>query len=329
MVGLQTVHGTWLDDLAVPRNDGRKPTAPAVFLSGNGPLVEVLQYELRAAGDGKTFVRGVKDYVKRYTRGKAVPPEHVLVFDEAQRAWDAAYVDHKHKEGDATGKSEPEHFVEFAERIPEWGVVLALIGSGQEIHVGEEGGVAQWRVAIERSARSGEWQIHGPSQLAAMLATESVPFIEHSDLHLDTELRFHMAKEVHRFVDNLVHGADPSINRTVSGTFAEQYAIRITRDLEVAKEYLQERFSAEPEARYGILASSRDKSLVAFGIDNDFQSTKKVKLGRWYGEDEEDEGGWSCRHLHRPITEFQCQGLETDGALVAWGTDFVWQQVDA
>jgi hypothetical protein len=34
------------------------------------------------------FVRGVKDYVKRYSKGNAVPPEDVLVFEEAQRAFD-------------------------------------------------------------------------------------------------------------------------------------------------------------------------------------------------------------------------------------------------
>ncbi|MFM7323133.1 MAG: DNA/RNA helicase domain-containing protein, partial [Armatimonadota bacterium] len=90
-----------------------------------------------------------------------------------------------------------------------------------------------------------------------------------------------------------------------------------------------ERFDGEPEARFGLLASSRDKSLPAFGIHNDFQATKNVKLGRWFADDEDDEGGWSCRQLNRCITEFQCQGLETDGALVAWGTDFVWEAVDA
>jgi hypothetical protein len=64
LVGLRTVHAHYLDDLAVPRQNG-KATVPAVFLSGNGPLVEVLQYELRGAGGGgKTFVRGVKGYVK-------------------------------------------------------------------------------------------------------------------------------------------------------------------------------------------------------------------------------------------------------------------------
>jgi len=43
LVGLRLVHSHFIDDLAVPRAGG-KPTAPAVFLSGNGPLVEVLQY---------------------------------------------------------------------------------------------------------------------------------------------------------------------------------------------------------------------------------------------------------------------------------------------
>jgi hypothetical protein len=85
LVGLQLAHARFLDDLAVERPDG-KPTAPAVYLSGNGPLVEVLQYELRGAGGGgKTFVRDVKAYVATYSRRPdLVPPEHVLIFDEAR-----------------------------------------------------------------------------------------------------------------------------------------------------------------------------------------------------------------------------------------------------
>ena len=87
LVGLQLAHARFLDDLAIERIGG-KPTAPAVYLSGNGPLVEVLQYELRdAGGGGRAFVRAVKAYVETYSRrAEAVPPEHVLIFDEAQRA---------------------------------------------------------------------------------------------------------------------------------------------------------------------------------------------------------------------------------------------------
>jgi hypothetical protein len=76
LVGLRIVHAHFLDDLAVTRPRG-KPTSPAVFLSGNAPLVEVLQYELKAAGGGgRTFVRGVKDYVARYSKtAQAIPTE--------------------------------------------------------------------------------------------------------------------------------------------------------------------------------------------------------------------------------------------------------------
>jgi hypothetical protein len=62
-VGLQIAHERFLDDLAEPMASGEKPTAPAVFLSGNGPLVEVLQYELKnAGGDGRVFVTWGKGF---------------------------------------------------------------------------------------------------------------------------------------------------------------------------------------------------------------------------------------------------------------------------
>jgi hypothetical protein len=169
LVGLRLVHDPELDQLAVARGGGSgKPTCPAVFLSGNGPLVEVLQHALReAGGGGKTFVRGVKDYVKTYSRkASLVPPEHVLIFDEAQRAFDAEKLGEVHKkDGMAAGKTEPEWFIHFAERVPEWCVVIGLIGSGQEIHVGEEGGIVQWRHAIERSANPDAWTVHAPAEL--------------------------------------------------------------------------------------------------------------------------------------------------------------------
>ena len=144
LVGLRLAHANYLDALAVVRGDGQKPTAPAVFLSGNGPLVQVLQYQMRkeGSGDGKTFVRDVKGYVEVYSRRKtAVPPEHVLIYDEAQRAWDAEMVIAKGHTN--TQLSEPELFIQFAERVPDWCAVVGLIGTGQEIHLGEEGGLAR------------------------------------------------------------------------------------------------------------------------------------------------------------------------------------------
>jgi hypothetical protein len=277
---------------------------------------------MRSVGDGKTFVRGVKDYVKRYSKGNAVPPEHVLVFDEAQRAFDIDKARETHKSDHV--RSEPEEFIRFADRVPEWCVVLGLIGSGQEIHIGEEAGLGQWRTAVEGSARSTEWTIHGPPNVAGLFRGGRIPFETKPTLNLDTELRFHQAKDLHRFVARLLEGADTSaLARMAERLNVDGYHLRITRDLDVAKQYLRDRYADDRAARFGLIASSRDRDLVRFGVMNDFQSTKRVRPGPWYGEDEDDYAGNSCRLFESCMTEFGAQGLELDAALLAWGTDFV------
>lgn len=323
LVGLQLAHARFLDDLAIARPDG-KPTAPAVYLSGNGPLVEVLQYELRAVGGGKAFVRDVKNYVSTYSRRPdLVPPEHVLIFDEAQRAFDAAQVARKHDGGGGDGRSEPEHFIEFAERVPEWCVVVGLIGTGQEIHIGEEGGLVQWSTAIAGSARATEWTLHAPPDAVGVFAGLPRVQIEES-LHLREELRFHLAREVHDFVAGLLgERADVDVARLAQSLDLAGYHFRITRDLEVAKAYLRERYAEDPEARFGLVASSKDRDLPRFGVLNDFQSTKRVQNGPWFAEGEDDPRGRSCRELRTCVTEFGCQGLELDASLLAWGSDLV------
>jgi hypothetical protein len=324
LVGLQTVHARFLDDLAVARPDGR-PTAPAVFLSGNGPLVEVLQYELgKDGGDGRVFVRGVKEYVRHYAASRAsVPPEHVLVFDEAQRAYDAEEVARRHEKarGFEPGKSEPEHFVEFAERIPGWCVVVGLIGSGQEIHIGEEAGLSQWRRAIDGAACPAAWEVHGPPSVAAIF-DGSVRFHSERVLNLDTEIRFHLAKDIHVWVSDLLDPEHPRPRADLASRLEEDgFHLRMTRELSKAKGYLRERYREHQSARYGLVASSRDRDLEQFGVPNDYQSTKRVRVGPWYGDSEGAPGAYSCRYLTACVTEFGAQGLELDAALLAWGTD--------
>lgn len=321
LVGLRAVHAGFLDDLAVDRQKG-KPTAPAVFLSGNGPLVEVLQYELkRAGGNGRTFVRGVKQYVEMYSkRPDAIPPEHFLVFDEAQRAWDAAQVAEKH--GGANGKSEPEHFIEFAERIPEWCVVLGLIGTGQEINKGEEGGVGQWRKAVENAQKSKEWTVHVSDQLTGIFEGASFAKAPHAELNLTEEVRFHLVTKIHEFVDGVIQDTQPEGLEQIAAELSKNtYPVYLTRDLEKAKEYVRERYYEDKNARYGMLASARDKFLPGFGVLNQFQDSKNMRIGPWFSEGEESEH--SCRHLIKPATEFQAQGLELDFTIVCWGGDFI------
>ena len=211
LVGLRAVHWTGLDDLAVERAGG-KPTAPGIFLSGNGPLVQVLQYELKAdGGGGKTFVRDVKNYVKQYLGDKAaIPPStsSSTMRRSAPGTWRRWRPSMLCRESCA----EPEAFVEFGERIPEWCVLVGLIGSGQEIHIGEEAGLGQWRQALAAAGRPDGWTIHapqrvldeffaGPDERGCVLPCGLDPGPQ---LDLKVELRFHFCSDLDAWVDGLL-----------------------------------------------------------------------------------------------------------------------------
>lgn len=108
-----------------------------------------------------------------------------------------------------------------------------------------------------------------------------------------------------------------------AGRLAEQgHDLLVTRDLDAAKAYLRDRYADDAEARFGILASSRDKALEAFGVDNRGQKPPGFH-GPWYGDPEGAPNRRSCRDLTACETEFGAQGLELDAVLLAWGTDFV------
>jgi DUF2075 family protein len=321
-VGLKIAHESFLDDLAAPLATGEKPTAPAVFLSGNGPLVDVLQYELRkAGGEGRVFVRGVKDFVAKYSKPRSpVPPHHVLIFDEAQRAWDAARVQAKHK--DAKAVSEPEAFIRFASRISEWSVVMGLIGDGQEIHTGEEGGMTLWADAIADSGPG--WEVVGPVRYRSLFSDRGIAYSATDELHLAKSVRFNFASRLSDWAAQLVEdsseGGAEQLTRLASELRAQGYQIRVTRDLELAKAFLWKKYEKLPDARFGLMISSRDKDLKNIGIEE----RKFLRTGPWYADPQSSFN--SCRRLLDPITEFAAQGLELDHTLLIWGGDFLRQQ---
>ena len=152
-----------------------------------------------------------------------------------------------------------------------------------------------------------------------------MPHLEiHDALHLREELRFHLANEVHQFVQTLLGEAPELRLKEIGRTLDEGgYHFRITRDLETAKQYLRDRYAEDPDARYGLIASAKDRDLPRFGVMNDFQSTKRVQNGPWFAEGEGDPRGRSCRELRTCVTEFGCQGLELDASLLAWGSDLI------
>ncbi|MGB5177286.1 MAG: DNA/RNA helicase domain-containing protein, partial [Gammaproteobacteria bacterium] len=326
LVGLQLVHSGWVDDLAVER-EGSKPAAPAVYLSGNGPLVEVLQHALKdGGGEGRTFVQAIKKYVDFYSRrGAAMPPEHLIVFDEAQRAHDAERVAKVHKK--PVAMSEPQHLIEFCGRIPDWCVLVALIGDGQAIHTGEEAGISLWAEAISATDDAQQWQVHGSPSFSQMFESAGMSGKWNDVLNLDTEIRFHLTPKVHEFVAGILGGMKSSSMALLGDVlYQEGHRFLVSRDLNVAQSYLKDRYEGATEARYGILASSKDKWLLSHGVDNSYMTTKRLKVGPWYNYPSSSPE--SCCQLQTVATEFSSQGLELDCALLAWGSDLLWENGD-
>src|SRR5262249_5884358 len=161
--------------------------------------------------------------------------------------------------------------------------------------------------------------VHGPQSALVEFEASSMRTETSSSLNLDTEIRFHLAKHVDKFVEHVLTGAT-SAAAAIATELVGQYSLRLTRDLGVARAYLADRYANNPDARFGLAASARDKDLVSFGVPNDFASTR-IRYGPWYSEGE--DGPFSCRHFREVVTEFGAQGLELDAVLLAWGTDLI------
>jgi hypothetical protein len=285
----------------------------ATFLSGNGPLVEVLRDALKS----KVFVRDLHAFIKTYGTSSKVPSENVIVFDEAQRAWDAGYMGHKH----GIDRSEPDLLIDIAERLDEWAMLVGLVGDGQEIHAGEESGIGQWHDAVHPSNGRSDWQVHCPPRLVQDFP--DVPTTSHDVLDLTTSLRSRRADQIHQWVAMLLDGKLAEAARLATSIQDSQFPLYITRDLERARQYLWSRYADQTDARYGLLASARSQGhLPKWGVDSSFPATKKVRVARWYNEPHGHPQ--SCCALNDVVTEFACQGLELDFPVVCWSTDMMW-----
>ena len=304
LVGLQFVHQTYQDE----------QEANAVLLSGNGPLVQVLQYALKS----RAFVQPIRNFfIQHAVKNQSAPPEHLIVFDEAQRAWDRARMSEKY----GVEVTNPQLMFEVAERIPEYAVMLALIGEGQEIHIGEEEGVEQWSDAVQGASEA--WTVHLPERLEPEF-NPSLDLEPQSFLDLTTSLRTHLAEDVQRWVARLLEGNIGGAEALAADIQDQGFAMYLTRDLDAAKTYCRERYEGNQEKRYGLLASSKASNLPKHGVYNDYQSTKRLKVGPWYIDSPDSPN--SCCALGAVATEFACQGLELDFPIVCWGSDLRVQE---
>jgi hypothetical protein len=309
LVGLQFVYAT--------RSETQNQDA--IFLSGNGPLIEVLQHALRGkdlAGRGDVFVRDVHGFLKEYGGDrKKTPHEHIWVYDEAQRAWDAERVLEKRKHQ----YSEPEDFIRLGDRMPGWSLIIGLVGEGQEIHLGEESGLGQWNDAITGSHE--HWTVHCPPHLSGLFSNVAT-VEEDAALNLTESLRSHVADDVPNWISALLDGQLDRAHTLMQRIAAQGFDAYVSRDLGAAKEYLRERYADQSTYRYGLIASSKANNLEKYNVRN-----KNFGHYRWRGPwfNDPPNSVDSCCQLISVATEFDSQGLELDFPLICWGDDFWWE----
>ena len=309
----------------------------AVFLSGNGPLVQVLQEALardsviknkikkeNALKATKAFIQNIHHFRDEYLKNSQAPTEKVVVFDEAQRAWNQhqtrKFMSQKRGRPDFN-QSEPEFLIEVMNRHQDWCVIVCLIGGGQEINTGEAGLVA-WMQALKSSYT--DWQVHYSNlivnqdnylQDTVIKNWLSTTGVEQNQLHLATSERSFRSKDVSAWVHALLDMDEQA--KLLWRKIKSNYPIVLTRDLQKAKAWVKAQ--AKGSERYGLVASSGARRLKALGV----HVKNKIDVANWFLNPKDDVR--SSYFLEDVATEFDVQGLELDWVCLAWGENFYCQ----
>jgi hypothetical protein len=310
----------------------------AVFLSGNGPLVKVLQEALARnfveekskigsrirKGDALTrsqsLIQNIHHFRDEYLTDTQAPHEKVVIFDEAQRAWtcDKASDFMKRKRGVSDfNMSEPEFLISVLDRHDDWAVIVCLVGGGQEINTGEAG-LPEWFNAVSKSFP--EWCVYVSNQLTDIEYTNGIDIYSkisnqvavRDSMHLSVSLRSFRSEKLAGFVKSLLDAEGEEASNCFS-KFKSEYPIVLTRDISVARSWLRRK--ARGGESYGLTASSGAYRLKPHGVCVKSQIDPK----NWFLNPASDVR--SCRHLEDVATEFDIQGLELDWTCVAWDAD--------
>jgi Uncharacterized conserved protein (DUF2075) len=313
----------------------------AVFLSGNGPLVDVLREALArdkvktakeenisitkfmASSHVKSFIQNIHHFRDASLRDVGAPIEKVTIFDEAQRAWTKEQASNfmKRNKGMADfNKSEPEFLIEVMDRHQDWCTIVCLIGGGQEINTGEAG-LEEWiRPFAERFK---DWNIYYSSKIIEdenyIKNPKYLSILEHRgaikkpELHLSVSLRSFRSAQLSSLVQEIINNKPAEAARTYLNFIKKDYPIAITRDLERARNWLKSKSIGSE--RMGIVASSGAIRLRPFGLN----VKAKIDAPIWFLNDKDDIR--SSFFLEEVATEFDIQGLELDWTCVAWDGD--------
>ena len=92
----------------------------------------------------------------------------------------------------------------MANRIPDWAAVVGLIGSGQEIHDGEESGLQQWIDAVVNTGTGAMWDVHAPPGIVEQLNFRGIQTYSEPLLTLNTTIRSHFGENLHHWVNAVI-----------------------------------------------------------------------------------------------------------------------------
>lgn len=315
----------------------------AVYLSGNGPLVKVLQEALasdrfvsskgsaqavtkaEARRAVSSFIQNVHHFRDAYIDDKSAPHNHISIFDEAQRAWNLHETQRfmKEKKGIPNFEmSEPEFLISCMDRH-DWAVIVCLVGGGQEINRGEAG-ISGWIDAL--SEKFPNWSVSVSPELtdseysagpALKRLRDGGGLDEDRTLHLATSMRSFRAGGLSDLIKRVLD-LDSDGAKRVLGQIEERYPIVLTRSVNAAKEWVRQQ--ARGSERFGMMVSSQAQRLKPLAIDVRV-STNPV---HWFLKGKDDVR--SSFYLEDAATEFDVQGLELDWSCVVWDGDFRYSE---
>ena len=314
-------------------------TGRGTYLTGNPTLVHVLREALardavefgakRGDADRRMLaaIQRLPDFRNEYvSHTDHVPPEQVVVIDEAQRCWSAAYAIAKTRDKPVRlTASEPAHLLEAMSRHRGFAAIVCLVGGGQEIHDGE-GGLAEWGEALRDAppANGKGWRVRAapdilatadPRQRLGPLADlQPIPA-----LHLNVSIRHLRSTAASAWVNHVLAG---DAETAFDIARADGIPFRLTRSLPALRAWL--RMQARGLRRCGLLASSGARRLRAEGLGAELPHMDSSAVAHWFLDRFPDDVRASDA-LEVVATEFSCQGLELDYCGLCWGGDLIRQ----
>ncbi|MBP6002653.1 MAG: DUF2075 domain-containing protein [Pyrinomonadaceae bacterium] len=327
----------------------------ATYMSGNGPLVQVLRealsrnrvainkLEVEAASDpenpmaraqvrplplyaandwAKTIIQAIHEFRADQMDTDEAPAERVVIFDESQRAWT------REKLRSYLGptvypdfdQSEPQFLVGQMDKHLGFCTIVCLVGGGQEIHDGEAG-LEEWFRALKTFFP--DWAIYYSDKIETV--DDYLRDAEIRDWlrdHGEAKSELHLDMPVRSFRSDRLAAFVESILAGDSQNAKPIYEELSEKDYPIYLTRSLEsarrwlREKARGTNRTGLVASSGAGRLKPHGIF----VKNKIKAADWFLKGKDDVR--SSFFLEDVATEFDIQGLELDWIGVCWDGDF-------